>query len=133
MLKSFLFVFIIILILSSFNLNDDIVIDKNEAQNAFVFLNDIRTNPGKYRNELKLNNDLDIKMTKLIWNTRLVKVAEAKAYDMAKRDYFSHIDPDGYGINFYINKAGYKLNAEWTKDKSDNSFESIVAGIENGQ
>jgi uncharacterized protein YkwD len=80
-----------------------------------------------------LDKNLEIKIRKLIWNNTLASVAEAKAYDMAKRNYFDHIDPGGYGINYYINKAGYKLNAEWTQDKSDNSFESIVAGPEDGQ
>jgi uncharacterized protein YkwD len=63
----------------------------------------------------------------------LAKVAETKAMDMAKRHYFNHVDPDGYGINYYINKAGYKLNADWLKDPKANFFESIGAGSNTGQ
>jgi len=52
---------------------------------------------------------------------------------MATRNYYGHIDPDGYGINYFINKSGYKLIPQWTKKKGDNSFESIAAEVENGE
>jgi uncharacterized protein YkwD len=108
-------------------------IDKKEAYNAFVYLNDVRTNPDKYRAELKLDKSLTICRTKLKWNDTLARVAEARAMDMAKRNYFDHVDPDGYGVNHYISKAGYKLDPDWIKNKAENSFESIQAGIDNGK
>jgi uncharacterized protein YkwD len=52
---------------------------------------------------------------------------------MATRNYFGHVDPDGSGINFKINAAGYKLQANWLEDFSSNYFESISAGIPDGK
>jgi hypothetical protein len=127
------FICAILLLSTSYKADKGIVIDKKEAYNAFVYLNDIRTNPDKYRTELKLSKTLKITKTKLNWNDTLAKVAEARATDMAKRNYFAHVDPDGYGVNHYISKAGYKLDPDWTKDKADNSFESIQAGIDDGK
>lgn len=65
--------------------------------------------------------------TQLNWNDKLAKAAEFRAKDMANRDYFEHITPEGIGPNYYISKAGYYLNADWLKDIKANNFESIAA------
>ena len=70
---------------------------------------------------------------KLVWNETLAKAAEAKAMDMAKRNYFSHVSPEGYGMNYFISKEGYSLNPEWLEHHSDNFFESIQAGAPDGE
>src|ERR1041385_5049076 len=88
----------------------DVTIDKKEAQDAFVLLSDIRADPNKYYRELNYEQGIKTSSIKLKWNDTLAKVAEAKAYDMAKRNYMAHVDPDGFGINYFINKSGYKLN-----------------------
>lgn len=111
---------------------DAITIDKTQAQQAFQLLNTIRLNPEPYYKALRLNSNLKIKRTLLVWNDTLAKAAEAKAIDMTRRNYFAHVDPDGYGMNFHINKAGYKLNPDWYKNKKDNNFESIMYNAENG-
>ncbi len=99
-----------------------------EMKEAFEFLNQVRANPGKFNVEVNINMD-DIKaIHDLKWNDTLAKVAQAKAEDMVKRDYFDHVDPDGNGINIRMANAGYKMPAEWTKDKASNFFESIAAG-----
>jgi hypothetical protein len=46
---------------------------------------------------------------------------------MAERDYFSHVDPDGNGINILMHRAGYTLPEDWIKPRSSNFFESIFA------
>lgn len=69
----------------------------------------------------------------LKWNDTLAKVAETKALDMATRSYVAHVDPDGYGLNYYINKAGYSLNPKWLASKELNYFESISAGAASGE
>jgi uncharacterized protein YkwD len=61
-----------------------------------------------------------------------VRVAEEKALDMAEREYFSHVDPDGNGINILIKQAGYELPDTWIQDVSNNYFESIQAGASTG-
>ena len=111
----------------------DLYPDKEEAQKAFTLLNEIRQNPTKFAKELKLYRSLKITQTQLQWNPILATVAEKKAMDMANRNYFAHVNPEGIGINFLINKAGYTLEPEWIKPKSNNFFESIGAGYDSAE
>lgn len=127
-----------LLFITSFTLNtpgfrEKAVIDKRQEYFAYLLLNDIRTSPGKYFKELMFLKDLKIQNTRVKWNDTLFKVAEAKALDMANRDYFSHVDPDGFGMNYYINKSGYTLNKDWLTSKDENNFESIAMGIIDGE
>ncbi|HEX6429769.1 MAG TPA: CAP domain-containing protein [Niastella sp.] len=121
-----------VMLLLSFIYNNNPFIVKEEAQQAFQLLNTIRSNPEKYYKDLHLNAKLRITKTSLRWNDTLAKVAEAKALDMAKRNYFNHVNPDGYGINYFIQQSGYKLNADWLKDKKENFFESLASGHGSG-
>ena len=121
-----------VMLLLSFIYNNNPFIVKEEAQQAFQLLNAVRTNPEKYFKDLHLNAKLRISKTALHWNDTLAKVAEAKALDMAKRNYFDHVNPDGLGINYFIDQSGYKLNADWLKDKKENFFESLASGHESG-
>jgi uncharacterized protein YkwD len=121
-----------VMLLLSFFYNNNPFIVKEQAQQAFQLLNNIRSNPEKYYKELHLNGQLAITQKTLRWNDTLAKVAEARALDMAKRNYFNHVNPEGYGINFFINQSGYKLNADWLKDKKENFFESVGSGHDSG-
>lgn len=58
----------------------------------------------------------------------LTAVARSRAEDMARRHYFSHTDPDGYGPNFMVRAGGYTLPRSWGGGRSDNYIESIGAG-----
>jgi uncharacterized repeat protein (TIGR02543 family) len=58
----------------------------------------------------------------------LSQVAHARAADMARRDYFSHVNPDGVAANYLVIKAGYTLPASWGNDPKANNIESISAG-----
>src|SRR5690348_4117044 len=80
-------------------------IDKAEAKKAFAFLNKVRSNPSDFADEMPFLAEIGPKPL-LKWNDTLAQVAEAKAADMATRKYVAHVDPDGYGLNYYINKAG---------------------------
>lgn len=102
-------------------------IDRNEAYAAYELLNHIRQHPERYRRALQLNPRESLTRSTLRWNDTLARVAEARAYDMAARDYFDHVDPDGYGPNYHINAAGYTLNPDWLKKRDANNFESIAA------
>lgn len=107
-------------------------LDKEEAQKAFALLNKIRTNPAAFASEMPFLAKINSK-PQLKWSDTLAKVAEAKALDMATRDYVDHVDPDGYGLNYYIDKAGYKLNPRWLTAKNLNFFESMSAGSADGE
>jgi len=117
---------------TSFQKNNEVIIDKKEAQDAFALLTDIRSNPDKYYEELNFEKGLKVSKIKLKWNDTLAKIAETKAYDMANRNYMGHVDPDGYGMNYFIKKSGYKLQPKWTVEKSANYFESLAANTYSG-
>jgi uncharacterized protein YkwD len=55
-------------------------------------------------------------------------VARARAKDMAVRNYFGHVNPDGVAANFLLRQAGYQLPAWWGTDPTANYVESIAAG-----
>ena len=94
---------------------------------ALNYLNAIRNNPQKYVTELNISLK-GIKATHaLTANSVLMNVAQQKADDMAKRNYFNYLSPEGYGMNYYISHSGYTLNPEWTEDKSLTYFTSICA------
>ena len=107
-------------------------LDHDEAKKAFEYLNRIRQEPAKFSKEVGVDLS-DVKpRPALIWNDILAKVAEEKALDMANRDYFGHVTPEGLGINIQIHQAGYFLPKDWVKEKDQNFFESISAGTETG-
>jgi uncharacterized protein YkwD len=123
MLKLFIPAFFLLLFSAS-----EPELDKAAAREAYALLNNIRTNPKSYASEIGAFLNKQHPLKALTWNDTLAKVAEAKAMDMAKNNYFGHVDKKGYGINHLIDKAGYKLNKEWLKHKKDNFFESIALG-----
>lgn len=109
------------------------VIDKLEAVKAYALLNRIRANPVAYAVELDFRRYQAQVRPALIWNDTLEVIAERKALDMARRDYFGHVDPDGYGINYYIQRGGYPLHPDWLTDPRANYFESLQGGAEDGE
>jgi hypothetical protein len=58
----------------------------------------------------------------------LSRVARARAADMARRRYFAHVNPDGYGPNYLVRQAGYPLPAGYDQSPGGNSIESCAAG-----
>ena len=108
-------------------------LDKKFAEEAFEYLNAVRQNPSSYSQEIGTFMKNIPQQKKLNWNDTLARIAETKAMDMAKNDYFNHVDPKGFGINYYINKAGYKIPKEWLEKKSDNYFESIGNNYQSGK
>ena len=107
-------------------------LDRAEAQKAFSLLNKIRTSPAAFAEEMPFLAETGPRPV-LKWNDTLARVAEAKAMDMATRQYINHVNPEGYGMNHFINAAGYKLNSKWLTKKEMNYFESLSAGAPNGE
>jgi uncharacterized protein YkwD len=105
---------------------------EEEALKAYQYLNEVRRHPSKYSEEIGVDLGYVQALPALTWSEELARAAEKKALDMAKRDYFDHVDPEGYGMNYWIVKAGYKLPDAWIKKKSFNNFESIQAGLSSG-
>ncbi len=73
--------------------------------------------PGQHRNRFELTRD-----------PILTAVARSRAIDMAKRRYFSHVNPDGNGPNYLARAAGYPLPSGWGTSRAGNYVESIGAG-----
>jgi uncharacterized protein YkwD len=121
-----------LLFLTSFHPDKAIELDRQEAQDAFAFLNEVRANPAAYYKELRYKKSLKTSPVMLRWNDTLARVAEEKALDMAERNYFAHVDPDRKGINYLVHQAGYELHPDWLKKKSENNFESIAANAKTG-
>lgn len=106
---------------------------QEEAKLAFNYLNKLRENPKFVETETGIKDSKIKKIHPLVWNETLAKVAEAKASEMATKNYFGHTDKDGNGINILIHNAGYTLNKAFLSNKSDNFFESISAGLSDGK
>jgi hypothetical protein len=64
----------------------------------------------------------------MVYHPSLNLVARAKALDLARRDYFAHVDPDGYGPNYAIRLSDYQLPNFWGAKKDDNFVESLAGG-----
>ncbi len=104
-----------------------IQVEQAEAQAAFNLLNQIRAHPEQFEQALGITSIELVSRKPLVWNNKLAKVALDRVKDMAKRNYFDHINPNGIGPNFYINREGYSLNPAWLTKKEANNFESIAA------
>ncbi|MCQ2207520.1 MAG: CAP domain-containing protein [Paludibacteraceae bacterium] len=101
---------------------------KSEVQKACTLINNIRKNPSSYSSEMGVDLSGVKSRSALSWNSALAKVAQAKAEDMAENNYFSHTDLNGYGVNYYMYKAGYSMPESWYSSKGNNYFENIAAG-----
>lgn len=63
----------------------------------------------------------------------LMRVAQARAEDLGRRNYFSHVNPDGDGPNKLIRQAGYVLPVWYAQDDAANNVESLSAGQPSAQ
>lgn len=106
-------------------------VSKEEAKAAFEYLTKFRNDTKTYGTQIGIDLRKE-KLPVLKWNEILAKVAEERAMDMAKQRYFSHVNTEGYGVNYLLNEAGYTIPQSWYKDKSSNYFESIQAGADSG-
>jgi len=130
LMKRFALVFICLPFLIQAAFSQEIL--REEAQNAFEHLNNIRMDPSRYSDEVGVDLSYVEKRDILVWNETLAEVAIQKAIDMAERKYFSHVDPDGNGINIMIKEAGYEIPDGWVEDVANNYFESLQAGTATG-
>jgi hypothetical protein len=123
-----------LLLLPSFTITPEkgVFIDKVQEQKAFVLLNKVRQDPNSFSERYGVSLRGISPRPALIWNDSLAVVAEHKAMSMAFKGYFGHVDPDGYGINYYINKS-YPLADDQLKDKKQSNLEAIQGGAPSGE
>lgn len=58
----------------------------------------------------------------------LNQVARERALDMGQNGYFNHINLDGFGPNYMVLQAGYRLPSWWPDSPDENYIESIAGG-----
>jgi hypothetical protein len=63
----------------------------------------------------------------LMSDDRLMSAAQHRAIDMATRDYFDHVDPEGHWPNFRVRSYDYELPNHWLDDA--NNTEGIGKGF----
>ncbi|HWY97481.1 MAG TPA: CAP domain-containing protein [Bacteroidia bacterium] len=107
--------------------------DNPQALRGFEYLKKVRKDPNAYTERMHVSLKGIAAGPDLHWNDTLAMVAENRALDMAQNDYFGHIDKAGYGINYYINKAGYKLDDAYLKKNKADDFEAIIASQQSGE
>ncbi|MEZ4708682.1 MAG: CAP domain-containing protein [Caldilineaceae bacterium] len=79
--------------------------------------------------EAMLVSDENQQRPEMVCNDILSRVARERALDMATRDYFDHINPDGHGPNYLVREAGYILPDSYSNAADANNIESIAAGF----
>ncbi len=103
-----------------------------EARAAFDYLNRVRANPQAFSGEIGISLAGIQPLPPLKWDERLARSARLRAEDMARRNYFGHVNPDGIGPNYYARQEGYRLPDFWPSARNANNIESISAGPESG-
>jgi len=94
---------------------------------SFKELNEVRQNPAAYAARYNVPALLKLpRKAPLAWDTTLARLAQRKAEDMARRNYFAHQDLRKKGMNYYLWQAGYPLPARFSKDDQANEVESIA-------
>ncbi|HTB30421.1 MAG TPA: CAP domain-containing protein [Bacteroidia bacterium] len=121
-------------LLPSFTINPEkgVFIDRQQEQKAFVLLNKVRQDPNAYSERYGVSLRGISPRPNLVWNDSLAAVAERKALSMAYNGYFGHVDPKGYGINYYVNRA-YPISDDLMKDKKQSTLEAIQGGAPSGE
>ena len=114
------------------NLEKGVYLDKAQEQKAFVLLNKVRKDPNAYSERYGVSLRGIAPRTDLVWDDSLAAVAERKAMSMAMRGYFGHTTPEGYGINYYVNKVD-SLSPDLLKNKNQSDFEAIEGGAPSGE
>jgi len=89
--------------------------DLNDEEAAIFQM--MKTDPKQGRDEVRCN-------------PLLARVARARARDMATRQYFDHVDPDGHGPNYLVLDAGYRLPDWYDHSDRANNIESIGGGFQ---
>jgi len=105
--------------------------EPNANEQLFIYLlNKARSDPPAYGKSIGLDLANVNSQHALAVNAELTASSRFRANDMLKRDYFSHIDPDGVGPNSHALEKGYLLGKIYKRAKDSNNIESICAGDE---
>ena len=127
------FIALAFVLVSYRNTPDGVYADPQQATKAFEQINKVRKDPNSFTERYQVSLKGISPQPALKWNDTLAEVAQAWALDMARMDYYSTVNKDGYGINYYIHKAGYRLDTIWRKHKKASTFAIIDGGSQSGE
>lgn len=88
--------------------------------------NDCQLNSQEQEFAELMQNDLEQQRLFMNCDPILAKVARSHAKDMAERNYFGHVTPEGYGPNYRVWYAGYLH--PYSIDLTANNIESLHGG-----
>ena len=91
---------------------------------------DVAPNPRERELGMLLESDPGQRRRRFVFNPVLARVARQRARDMASRNYLEHTDPDGFGANYHVLRAGYRLPGFYDRSPAGNNIESIGGGYE---
>lgn len=69
----------------------------------------------------------------VVVDNAVAMVAQMRAEDMSTRNYFSHVDPDGFGPNYHLRNAGIELPYWYQQEPNANNTEIIAGGYANAE
>ncbi|MEG3858602.1 CAP domain-containing protein [Microcoleus sp. herbarium12] len=96
-----------------------------EERSALDYLNSARQNPQAAGQQLGINLSGVTPRPPLTPDPILNQVAQQRADDLAARNYFDHVDPDGLGPNIKVQRAGYPLPSFYLGNPANNFIESL--------
>jgi uncharacterized protein YkwD len=107
-------------------------LEPSASEQALIYLiNRARHDPPAYGKALGLDLSAIAPAPPLAMNHALTASARFRASDMAKRNYFDHVDPDGVGPNWHALESGYLLGRNYDRgNRAANNIESINAGAD---
>ncbi len=102
---------------------------------------DTKNNPCNSANQSRQQRDMILLITSKPLQMRpvfqcnpiLMEQAMRKAKDMIERNYYGHVDIDGYGMNYFLRRAGYPLQSYYLTNKDANNVEALAAGPDFGE
>lgn len=93
-----------------------------------IFLPIVSGNSGNLARFLEImRTHPDQRRPQVVWDDALASVAQKRAEDMSKRNYFGHVDLDGYGPNYHVRQADIRL-PDWYQDEPHSNNVEIIAG-----
>lgn len=104
-----------------------VVVYRDLARQCYLYLNEFRSNPVASGRTIGLDLRGISAAPSLTWDPLLAAAAEEKAAEMARENYFGHIDLQGKGMNYRVRRKGYLLPPEWIQNPAANYIESIAA------
>lgn len=105
---------------------------KELALESIHYLNRIRQAPNLYSDSVGIYLGAIEPTHILEIDPVLMQIAEERALDMVRHNYFGHTSPAGHTVNSLLCDKGFKIPKEFCQFRTINNFESICGGVQRG-